>query len=86
MFKVSGRRNSQQIREFLKIGDPNIVPQIVGSLLLGPQNKVPLIFGKLPNQGWWGRQSLWVTVVIVVLVLLLLTLHGPAPTHETLIA
>ena len=32
-------------REFPKIGDPNIVPKIVGSLLSGPQNKVPLIFG-----------------------------------------
>ena len=31
--------------EFPKIGDPNIVPQIVGSLLEGPQNKVLLIFG-----------------------------------------
>ena len=32
-------------REFPKIGDPNIVPYVVGSLLQGPQNKVPLIFG-----------------------------------------
>ena len=31
--------------EFPKIGDPNIAPQIVGSLLEGHQNKVPLIFG-----------------------------------------
>ena len=31
--------------EFPKIGDPNILPEIVGSLLEGPQNKVPLIFG-----------------------------------------
>ena len=33
------------IPEFPKIGDPNSVPQIVGSLSEGPQNKVPLIFG-----------------------------------------
>ena len=31
---------------FPKIGDPNIVPLIVGSLLKGPQNRVPLILGK----------------------------------------
>ena len=30
---------------FPKIGDPNIVPQIEGSLVQGPQNKVPLVFG-----------------------------------------
>ena len=29
---------------FPKIGDPNIVPEIVGSLLKGPQSKVPRIF------------------------------------------
>ena len=29
---------------FPKIGDLKIVPQIVGSLLEGPQNKVPLSF------------------------------------------
>ena len=28
-----------------KIGDPDIIPQIVGSLKNGPQNKVPLFFG-----------------------------------------
>ena len=33
------------IWQFSKIGDPNIAPQLVGSLLEGPQNKVPLIFG-----------------------------------------
>ena len=33
------------IEGFPKIGDPNIVLQIVGSILQGPQNKVPLIFG-----------------------------------------
>ena len=27
------------------MGDPNIVPKLVGSLILGTQNKVPLIFG-----------------------------------------
>ena len=32
------------IWEFPKIGDPNIVPKIVRSLLSGPQNTVPLIF------------------------------------------
>ena len=31
--------------EFAKIGESNIVPEIVGSLLYGPQNTVPLIFG-----------------------------------------
>ena len=30
---------------FPKIGDPNIVPYIVGSLIYGPLNRVPLIFG-----------------------------------------
>ena len=33
------------IRAFPKIGDPNIVPEIVGSLLSGSQNKVPRIVG-----------------------------------------
>ena len=39
--------------EFPKIGDPNIAPNLVGSLLQGPQDKVPLIFGKsqISNQG-----------------------------------
>ena len=37
---------SRKLRwEFPKIGDPNIVPYVVGSLVDGPQNKVPLIFG-----------------------------------------
>ena len=36
------------IWEFPKIGDPNIVPYIVGPLLDGPQNKVPPYFRKLP--------------------------------------
>ena len=27
------------------MGDPNIVPEIVGSLLQGPPNKVPLVLG-----------------------------------------
>ena len=31
--------------EFPNIGDPKIVLEIAGSLLQGPQNKVPLIFG-----------------------------------------
>ena len=31
--------------EFPKIGDPNLVPEIVGSLVYGPLNRVPLIFG-----------------------------------------
>ena len=39
----NGVNNS--VWEFPKIGDPNIVPQIVGSLLQGPQDKVPQIFG-----------------------------------------
>ena len=30
-----------------KIGDPHIVPQIVGSLLQGPKNKVPLLWERL---------------------------------------
>ena len=34
-----------KIWEFPKIGDPNIVPLIVGSLLQGSQYAVPLIFG-----------------------------------------
>ena len=39
-------RLRQQPRwEFPKIGDPNMVSYIVGSLFSGPQNKVPLIFG-----------------------------------------
>ena len=33
------------IWEFPKIGDPNLVPLIVGSLLTGPQNQVLLNFG-----------------------------------------
>ena len=36
------------IWEFPKIGDPSIVHEIVGSLLNGPQNKVPPIVGN-PN-------------------------------------
>ena len=32
-----------EVWEFPKIGDPNIVPQIVGSLLSGPENKVSLL-------------------------------------------
>ena len=35
----------QMIWEFPKIGDPNIAPYLVGSVLSGPPNKVPLIFG-----------------------------------------
>ena len=31
------------------MGDPNIVPEVVGSLLSGPQSKVPLIF---ENSQW----------------------------------
>ena len=31
--------------EFPKIGRPDIVPEIVGSLLQGPQSKIPLNFG-----------------------------------------
>ena len=38
-------KHPKAIRAFPKIGDPNIVPQIVGYLLQGPPNKVPLIFG-----------------------------------------
>ena len=30
--------------EFPRIGDPNIVPQLVGSFSCGPQNKAPLRF------------------------------------------
>ena len=47
MIKPLAARLSPVLRlwEFPKIGDPNIVPQIVGSLLQGPQNNVPLIFG-----------------------------------------
>ena len=36
-------------REFPKIGDPNIVPEIVGSLLKRPPNKVPL-FSETPKE------------------------------------
>ena len=49
--------------EFPKIGDPNILPQIVGSLLRGSQNEVPLIFGNsqiymVPLRlGFYGSRS-----------------------------
>ena len=42
-----------KILEFPQIGDPNLVPQYVGSLLYGPQNKVPPIFGN-SNFGFRG--------------------------------
>ena len=37
--------NPHNLWEFPKIGDPNIVPKIVGSLLSGTLNKVSRIFG-----------------------------------------
>ena len=37
--------------EFPQLGDPNIVPYIVESLVQGPQNKVPLILAKLQYRG-----------------------------------
>ena len=43
------------IREFPKIGAPNIVPQIVGSLFSGPPNTVPPNFGKLPSVAFFSR-------------------------------
>ena len=30
---------------FPKLGDPTLAPEIVGSLLYRPQNKVPFVFG-----------------------------------------
>ena len=45
-FPVYGFREQQtSIWEFPKIGDPNMVPKIVGSIFLGPPNKVLRIFG-----------------------------------------
>ena len=56
------------IWEFPKIGDANIVPQIVGSLLSGPRNKLPLISGNSHlGFGLWGfacggsLQGLWLS-------------------------
>ena len=42
--------------EFRKIGDPNVVPKIVGSLLYGPQNKVALISRYRP---WENFSTFW---------------------------
>ena len=64
VFKNMVRRD---IWELPKIGDPNVVPSIVGSLLPGPQNKVPL-FSKTPIFGFRKirvrTEALYETVLI----------------------
>ena len=40
-----------------EIGDPHIAPEIVGSLLSGPPDKVPLVFGNSHISPWRPRDS-----------------------------
>ena len=59
-YRVPGSQNPKpktSTWEFPKIGDAHIAPEIVGSLLSGPQDKVSLVFGNSHISPWRPRDS-----------------------------